>query len=101
MLGGNILKLRKKSGLSHEQLGEKYDLSLRYISDIEQDRAKPSYEVLIKICNIFEISLDQIFSQYLSITGNKMLEYPLVGYDKLSGEDKKTIDHLIMYFNKK
>ena len=35
MLGGNILKLRKKSGLSHEQIGEKYDLSLRYISDIE------------------------------------------------------------------
>ena len=35
MLGGNILKLRKKSGLSHEPLGEKYDISLRYISDIE------------------------------------------------------------------
>ena len=100
-IGKKLQTIRKSNGYTQEQLAEKVEVSVRYISDVEQDRAKPSYEVLIKICNIFEISLDQIFSQYLSIMGNKMLEYPLIGYDKLSEEDKKTIDHLIMYFNKK
>lgn len=73
---------------------------MRYISDVEQDRARPSYEVLIRICNIFTISLDQIFSEYLTVTENKSLAYPLAGYEKLSEPDKKTIAHLIMYFNK-
>ena len=36
-----------------EKLAEEIEVSVRYISDIEQDKSKPSYEVLIKICNIF------------------------------------------------
>ena len=84
-----------------EKIAEKIGVTVRYISDIEQDRAKPSYEVLISMCNVFKISLDQVFSEFLTITENKALAYPLAGYEKLSDEDKKTIEHLIMYFNKK
>ena len=47
------------------------------------------------------MSLDQAFSEYLNITENKSLAYPLAGYEKLAEADKKTIEHLIMYFNKK
>ena len=36
----------------------------------------------------------------MNIKGNKSMEYPLAGFDKLSAEDKKTIEHLIIYFNK-
>ena len=99
-IGKNIQAIRKSNGYTQEKLAEKIEISVRYISDIEQDRAKPSYEVLIKMCNLFKISLDQIFSKYLDVTNNKTLEYPLSGYDKLSKEDKQTIEHLIMYFNK-
>ena len=96
----NIQAIRKSNGYTQEKLAEKIEISVRYVSDIEQDRAKPSYEVLIKMCNLFKISLDQIFSKYLDVTNNKTLEYTLSGYDKLSKEDKQTIEHLIMYFNK-
>ena len=82
-------------------MAEKIEVSVRYISDIEQDRAKPSYEVLIRICNLFQVTLDQIFSQYLTAKENKSLQYSLAGYDQLTKEDKKTIEHLIIYFNKK
>ncbi len=99
-IGKNIQKIRKSNGYTQERLAEEIEVSVRYISDIEQDRAKPSYEILIKICNLFNISLDQIFSKYLKVTNNKILEYTLSGYDKLSDEDKKTIEYLIMYFNK-
>ena len=100
-IGQNIQKIRKSNGYTQEKLAENIEVSVRYISDIEQDRAKPSYEVLIRICNLFHVTLDQIFSEYLDVKENKSLEYSLAGYDKLSKEDKKTIEHLIIYFNKK
>ena len=100
-IGKNLQQIRKSNGYTQERLAENIEVSTRYISDIEQDRAKPSYEVLIRICNLFEISLDQIFSEYLNGRGNKSLEYSIAGYDRLSKEDKKTIEHLIIYFNTK
>ena len=99
-IGKNIQDIRKSNGYTQEKLAEAIEVSVRYISDIEQDRSKPSYEVLIRICNVFQTSLDQIFSSYLDVKENKSLAYPLAGYEKLSQEDKETIEHLIMYFNK-
>ena len=99
-IGKNIQTIRKSIGYTQEKLAEEIEVSVRYISDIEQDKSKPSYEVLIKICNVFQISLDQVFSEYLNIKENKSMEYSLAGFDKLSKKDKETIENLIMYFNK-
>lgn len=100
-IGKNLQRIRKSYGYTQERLAEEIEVSIRYVSDMEQDRAKPSYEVLIRICNLYKIGLNQIFSGYLINTNNKTLEYSLSGYEKLSNEDKETIKHLIMYFNKK
>lgn len=100
-IGKNIQNIRKSNGYTQERLAEAIEVSVRYVSDIEQDRAKPSYEILIRICNVFNIGINQIFSEYLNITENKTLEYTISGYDKLADKDKETIKHLIMYFNKK
>ena len=100
-IGNNLQQIRKSNGYTQEKLAESIDVSVRYISDIEQDRSKPSYEILVRICNLFQVTLDQIFSEYLKTKENKKLEYSLAGYEKLSREDKKTIEYLIMYFNKK
>lgn len=100
-IGKSLQEIRKSNGYTQEKLAERIEVSVRYISDIEQDRAKPSYEILIRICNLFHVTLDQIFSEYLNAKENKSLTYSLAGFDKLSKEDKKTIEYLIMYFNKK
>lgn len=99
--GKNLQQIRKSNGYTQEKLAEEIEVSAGYVSDVEQDRAKPSYEVLIRICNLFEVSLDQIFSEYLKIKENKSLEYSIAGYEQLNEEDKETIEHLITYFNKK
>lgn len=99
---GRIIKdIRKSNGDTQERLVEKIEVSVRYISDIEQDRAKPSYDILIRICNLYKIGMNQIFNKYLKVTENKTIEYKLAGYDKLDKKDKETIDNLIIYFNKK
>lgn len=99
-IGKNIQKIRRSYGYTQEKLAEAIDCSPRYISDIEQDKSKPSYENLVKICNIFKIGLDDIFSEYLDVKENKPLKYSLSGFDVLEQNNKETIEHLIMYFNK-
>lgn len=100
-IGKVIQEIRKSNEDTQEKLAEKIDVSVRYISDIEQDRAKPSYEILVKFCNLYGIGMNQIFNNYLRVKENKTLEYKLAGYDKLDKKDKETIENLIMYFNKR
>lgn len=99
-IGKKLQKIRKSYGYTQERLAEEIECSARYISDVEQDRAKPSYENLVKICNIFKVSLDDIFSEYLDSKMNKKVYYSLLGFENLEDEDKETIEHLISYFNK-
>lgn len=99
-IGKNIQTIRRSNGYTQERLAEKIEVSVRYVSDIEQDRANPSYEVLIRFCNLFKVSMDQIFSEYLNVKENKNVDYFLAGFDKLSKKDKDTIENLIIYFNK-
>ncbi len=99
-IGKTLKDIRKSNGYTQEEMAEKIECSTRYISDIEQDRSKPSYEVLIRICNSFNIGMNEIFSEYLKITGNREENLSLVGFNKLSEKNKETIIHLIEYFNK-
>ena len=100
-IGKIIQKIRLSNGYTQEELAEAIDITARHISDIEQDRSKPSYEVIIGICNLFNISLDQIFSKHLQAKGNKTLDYSLSGYERLSKRDKELIDNMIIFLNKK
>ena len=99
-IGKVLQQIRKSHGYTQERMAEAIEVSTRYVGDIEQDRAKPSYEVLIKICNLYNTSLDQIFNKYLTTGKNKTVEYGLSGYENLDKEDKMTIEYLVNYFNK-
>ena len=85
---------------TQEMLAERLECSTRYISDIEQNNSKPSYEVLVRFCNAFDIGLDDIFKQYLKVSKEKVVNYELKGYENLKQKDKNTIAHLIAFFNK-
>ena len=99
-IGKNIQALRKSHGYTQERLAEAVECSPRYIGDVEQDRSKPSYEVLVKICNTFHIGLDEIFCEYLDIKGKKQINSALFGFDELKPNNKDTIVHMIEYFYK-
>lgn len=99
-IGKKLQSIRKSYGYTQEKLAEAIECSTRYIGDIEQDRSKPSYEVLIKICNTFNIGMDEIFSSYLDIKERKEVNHELYGFEKLKENNKKTIVHMIEYFNK-
>lgn len=99
-IGKKLQTIRKTYGYTQERLAEEIECSTRYIGDIEQDRSKPSYEVLVRICNTFNIGMDEIFSSYLDIKDRKESDMLLYGFEKLRQNNKDTIVHLIEYFNK-
>ena len=59
-LGEKIYELRTKKNLSQGDLADKLDVSRQSVSKWENNTAVPDLDKLIKICDIFEISLDEI-----------------------------------------
>lgn len=55
-----LLELRKQKGWSQEELGYKLDVSRQTISKWESGQSSPEMEKLVKLSEIFEISLDDL-----------------------------------------
>ena len=59
-LGENIFKLRKKSGLSQEQLGEKINVTRQTISNWELGETQPNPEQLKLLSKELKVSIDEL-----------------------------------------
>ena len=60
LLGEKILELRKKSGLSQEELGEKVNVTRQTISNWELGETQPNPDQLKKLSKTFNVSVDEI-----------------------------------------
>lgn len=60
MLGERIKKLRVKIGLSQSDLGDLIGVQQTFISAIEKDLKKPSFELLPKIANALKVSVEDL-----------------------------------------
>lgn len=59
-LGQHITALRKKKGFSQGELGKAVGTSGDIIGRYERDEVKPSIEVVVKIADALEVSLDYL-----------------------------------------
>lgn len=59
-MGKRIGKYRKALHITQMVLGEIIGVSASHISNIERGQTKPSLEVLVGICNVLGITMDQI-----------------------------------------
>ena len=80
-LGDKILQLRKKSGLSQEQLGEKVDVTRQTISNWELGETAPNPEQLKKMSKAFNVSIDEI----LDNDSKEFLMNKISNTEKLAG----------------
>ena len=60
-LGIRFKELRLSKGLKQEDL-EKWGFSYRYYGKIERGLANVTLDTLIRLCNIFEVSLPELFA---------------------------------------
>ena len=87
-LGEHILILRKQKGLSQSQLAKEVGTSGDIIGRYERDATKPSIEVVIKIANTLEVSIDYLVGK-TAIKIDKETMNRLEEIDKLP-DDVKT-----------
>lgn len=55
-----LIKLRKVSGLSQEELGDKLDVARQTVSKWELGETTPEMDKLEELSNLFEISIDEL-----------------------------------------
>ena len=59
-LGMKILELRTKRNLSQNELADLLDVSRQSVSKWETDASTPDLDRLIKLCDVFHITLDEL-----------------------------------------
>lgn len=61
LLGARIKELRKRAGLSQDQLAEKVGIEAKYLSRIEVGKRYPSLETLEKIADALQVEMKELF----------------------------------------
>ncbi|HLR09056.1 MAG TPA: helix-turn-helix transcriptional regulator [Bacillota bacterium] len=61
--GEKIQKLRKEAGISQEEMAFQLQVSRQTISKWENDKGYPETEKIIKMSNIFHITLDYLLNE--------------------------------------
>lgn len=61
-LGKLVQRLRRKAGLTQEQLAEKAELSLKYLGELERGRGNPTLSILENIASALKMSLSEMFA---------------------------------------
>lgn len=76
-VGRRIAEKRKLKGLTQEQLAEKVDLTVGYISGIESGNKVASLKNMLNIANVLELSLDFMLLSDVSTDEVKKDKYVL------------------------
>ncbi len=56
--GKTIARLRKKNGLTQNELGARLNVTYQAVSKWENDLSQPDFDTIIAMCKIFKISVD-------------------------------------------
>ena len=89
LLGKRIKELRNKSKLTQTELAKQVGVTKSTIAAYENDSRSPSYEVLIKMANVFKVSIDSLL---LNRSGAVLDVYGL------NTEQLELIENIIAYF---
>lgn len=64
--GDKLIALRKKNGLSQEELAEKLNVSRQSVSKWESNNTYPETEKIVQICNLFDCTMDDLINDKIT-----------------------------------
>ena len=91
LIGNRIKELRKKYKYTQTELAEKVGVTKSTIAAYENDSRQPSYEVLIKMADVFNVSIDSLL---LNRTESK------IDISGLNPSQVSILESLVSYFRK-
>ncbi|MCT4543771.1 MAG: helix-turn-helix domain-containing protein [Vallitalea sp.] len=98
LFGERLKDLRNESEIGQKELGEMIGKSRSTIANYENGSREPSFEVLIKICSIFNVTSDYLLGRQSKMESKYYKTLTIDGYNFLI--EKKGIDNYsIIKFN--
>ena len=88
-VGGRIKELRIAKGLTQAELGKRIGMTTSAVSSYEVSERQPSYDVLMKIAQLFNVTTD-----FLLGVGNK----DIIDITGLSTPQRTTLSYMIGTF---
>ncbi len=71
-LGKRLKKYRQQKCLTQENLAERAGCAVSSVSHAERGTSQPSLQLLIRFCNILEITVDQLLCDSLPIVSSAL-----------------------------
>jgi transcriptional regulator with XRE-family HTH domain len=106
--GDKLKKLRKDAGWSQNDLGSKIEIHGRHIGKYETGRALPNSETIMKIADVFKVSIDYLLKDEIKSNTDiqtksmdKGLLQQFQELQNMTDEDKMIVCTLIDAFIKK
>lgn len=100
-IGKRFRQRREDVGLTQEQLAEKVDISVSYLSMIERGTSFPRCEVLIKLINALNTSADAIFCDVINRTADYRASLLSEQLETLSPEERARVLDQVEYMIKR
>jgi len=77
-IGKNIKKLRKEKSWLQKQMAVELNISQSYYNKIENGQREPSLEVVKKLANMFNVSVDQLLDEETVLTEIKIEDKSII-----------------------
>ena len=74
-----LIELRKKEGLSQEELGYKLNVTRQTVSKWELGQTTPEMDKLVEMSKIFNISVDELVNDNETVEQNTIIEDKKIG----------------------
>lgn len=94
-VGSRILQKRRELSLTQKQLAEKLNISNNHLSNIENGKAAPSFDLFINICRELNASSDLLLFNYIHSNASESL---IEKIKLCSDENKIIISKLVDFF---
>jgi len=95
-ISSNLKYLRKKRALTQQQFADLMEIKRASVGAYEEDRAEPKYELLKKIAEFFELSMDELINETIDEKWKPALKSNASNLRVLSitvdGKDKENIE---------
>lgn len=99
-IGEKLKNIRLACGYTQEEVCEKIDCSARYICQLETNKTMGSIPLILDLCALYGITLNELYSDYLDLKSNSNAASFAPGYSSLNSEYRSIIDNNIVFLNK-
>ncbi|WP_393920302.1 helix-turn-helix domain-containing protein [Bacillus altitudinis] len=89
LFGKRITTLRKKAGLTQEELAKKLNVTRSALSQYELGTREPNYDLLLKIADFFEVTVDYLLrgEEHYKELASEINKRPDTRYAAIDGHD--------------